>query len=210
MQYRITAADGVDYAALWLETQGLSETEALEYFAEHLSYVCRDAYVARANRPTVVLGVHQGSFEYVFDHYTSLESSGVVPYSSSEESRLVVACGRSTPRPRARDDFRLRGWVGPTQRMFGTRWDKGHYIAHSLGGAVDGIEANVFVQHPMAESDFPHQRKVLCWLRLPAPPIVPCMSDQRAVPPSVRAERLPGQPRKILEELQRLYTELRL
>lgn len=80
------------------------------------------------------------------DYDTSLELRGVVPYSSWEEGRLVVAYGRSAPRPRARDDSRLRGWVGPTQRMFGDRWDKGHYIAHSLGGAVHGVEANVFVQ----------------------------------------------------------------
>ena len=30
--------------------------------------------------------------------------------------------------------------------MFGKKWDKGHFIAHSIGGAVDGIEMNVFVQ----------------------------------------------------------------
>ena len=30
--------------------------------------------------------------------------------------------------------------------MFGPGWDKGHFIAHSIGGAVDGLEANVFVQ----------------------------------------------------------------
>jgi hypothetical protein len=40
----------------------------------------------------------------------------------------------------------LKGWVGPTERVLGKAWDKGHYIAHSLGGAVEGVEANVFVQ----------------------------------------------------------------
>ncbi|HET6993246.1 MAG TPA: hypothetical protein VFJ43_18065, partial [Bacteroidia bacterium] len=29
---------------------------------------------------------------------------------------------------------------------FGKQWDKGHFIAHTIGGAIDGIEANVFVQ----------------------------------------------------------------
>src|SRR5258708_33542122 len=30
--------------------------------------------------------------------------------------------------------------------MFGREWDKGHFIAHSIGGAVDGLETNVSVQ----------------------------------------------------------------
>jgi hypothetical protein len=72
MPTSLGAPDKVDYAAVWLETEGLSKTEAHEYFAAHLPYVCRDAYLARANRPTVVIGVRQGTFEYAFDHYTSL------------------------------------------------------------------------------------------------------------------------------------------
>ena len=67
-------------------------------------------------------------------------------YSAAQEDRLVVAFGRSAPGKRSRDDNRLRGWVGPTEKLFGPSDDKGHYIAHSIGGAVDGIEANVFVQ----------------------------------------------------------------
>ena len=41
---------------------------------------------------------------------------------------------------------RLKGWVGPTESIYGENWDKGHFIAHSIGGAVDGAEVNVFVQ----------------------------------------------------------------
>src|SRR6267154_6075918 len=36
--------------------------------------------------------------------------------------------------------------VGATETTFGRDWDKGHFIAHSIGGAVDRAEANVFVQ----------------------------------------------------------------
>ena len=138
--------DQLDYDALWAETTGLDFIEALGYFEQHLPYICRDAYQTRTRRPAVFLRVRHDTFEYVFDHYTSLEATGVVSYSKSEESRLVVAFGRSAPKKVSRDDYRLRGWVGPTERAFGREWDKGHYIAHSLGGAVEGVEANVFVQ----------------------------------------------------------------
>jgi len=136
----------LDYDALWRETEELSPEEAICHFEQHLPYICRDAYIAKSARPAVIVQIRHGSFEYVFDNYTSLEVSGDLPYSAMEESRLVLAFGRSAPQTRARDDYRLRGWVGPTEKAFGSRWDKGHYIAHSLGGAVDGLEANVFVQ----------------------------------------------------------------
>lgn len=87
-----------------------------------------------------------GTFEYIYDDYASLEAVGTVPYDPNAEARLVAALGRSEPRKAMRDDYRLKGWVGATERMFGRGWDKGHFIAHSIGGAVDGLEANVFIQ----------------------------------------------------------------
>jgi len=138
--------DSVNLTELCVEAGDLTVDENLGYFELHLPYLCRDAYLLRGQRPASVLQVRHGSFLYVFDHYTYLESIGEVAYDRSKESRLIVACGRSAPRGRARDDHQLRGWVGPTAKMFGASWDKGHYIGHALGGAVDGIEANVFVQ----------------------------------------------------------------
>jgi len=36
--------------------------------------------------------------------------------------------------------------VGATETTFGQEWDKGHFVAHSIGGAVDRAEVIVFVQ----------------------------------------------------------------
>jgi hypothetical protein len=69
-----------------------------------------------------------------------------VPIDPQVESRLVAVMGLSAPDKKARDDYRLRGWVGPTQKMYGPDWDKGHFVANSYGGAVDRLEINVFVQ----------------------------------------------------------------
>ena len=82
----------------------------------------------------------------MFDHYTMLEATGVVPYDAKSEGRLVAVSGRSTVRKGKRDDYRLKGWVGATEKTFGPGWDKGHFIAHAIGGAVDQAEVNVFVQ----------------------------------------------------------------
>ena len=135
-----------DYGPLVLEATGLAGEDLIRFWAEQLPYFCRDGYLARTLRPTEILRFHYETFGYVFDNYTLLEAQGIVPYSPFEEDRLIVACGRSKPGKRSRDDYRLRGWVGKTEHVFGKEWDKGHYIAHSLGGAVDGLESNVFVQ----------------------------------------------------------------
>ncbi|RIK76222.1 hypothetical protein DCC62_11795 [candidate division KSB1 bacterium] len=113
---------------------------------EELPHLWYDAYLKMTPRPTNVCRFTHGTFEYIFDDYGSLEAAGKAAYDRASESRLVAVLGRSNPIKRSRDDYRLRGWVGRTEESFGKEWDKGHFIAHSLGGAVDGIEANVFVQ----------------------------------------------------------------
>ena len=52
-----------------------------------------------------------------------------------EDSRLIVAYGRSALTSRPRDDYRLRGLIGPTNTARGPQWDKAHFIGHALGGA---------------------------------------------------------------------------
>jgi len=146
METGTTDIQAVDYGALLREAGGARGADLVEFMCRELPYACRDAYLATTSRPTEIVRIRYGTFEYVFDDYTSLEARGAVPYSEDEEGRLVVALGQSAPSNRQRDDYRLKEWVGPTERTFGKAWDKGHYFAHSLGGTVDGLEANVFVQ----------------------------------------------------------------
>ncbi len=136
----------IDYAEVVRQAGNLGYEEFISFLQERLPYVWRDAYLLLTPRPTEIVRFRHGTFEYIFDDYGSLEARGVVSSSKYEQARLVVAHGRSEPRPRRRDDSRLRGWAGHTEHNFGKAWDKGHFIAHSLGGTVDGVEANVFVQ----------------------------------------------------------------
>jgi len=117
-----------------------------EYLRRELPYVWRDAYLVMTPRQTNILVFPHGTFDYFYDDYASLEATGIVERDDVTEARLMAAVGTSSPSRRSRDDSRLRGWVGPTGRTFGDDWDKGHFIAHSIGGAVDGLEANVFLQ----------------------------------------------------------------
>lgn len=134
----------VDYTCLF-RTGANSELNISTTILE-LPWLWRDSYVSASSRPTSITRIQSGAFEYIYDYYSYLERTQVVAYNPRFEDRLVVAFGRSTPTPKRRDDYRLRGWVGPTEKTFSPRYDKGHFIAHSIGGAVDRSEINVFVQ----------------------------------------------------------------
>jgi hypothetical protein len=119
-----------------------------DYLRESLPHLWFDEYARMTPRSTNVMTFTHGTFDYFYDDLATLEATGVVPTDCVSESRLVAAVGFSRPNSvsRRQDDGRLRGWVGPTNKTFGAGWDKGHFIAHSIGGAVDGLEANIFLQ----------------------------------------------------------------
>jgi hypothetical protein len=136
----------VDYESLLKEAGAESYETAVSFLKERLPFAWRDAYLEMMPRETNIVRFQYGAFEYIYDDYASLEATGAVPYDPKMEARLIGVSGCSTPKETKRDDSRLRGWVGPTEKTFGPRWDKGHFIAHSIGGAVDQLEVNVFIQ----------------------------------------------------------------
>jgi hypothetical protein len=136
----------IDYVAFLQWAQNAPEQDVNAVLTEELPYAWRDAYLSMMPRATNIVRFRYGTFEYLYDDYATLEATGAVPYGPSIEARLVAACGFSAPQKKKRDDYRLKGWVGATERAFGSGWDKGHFIANSIGGAVDQAEVNVFVQ----------------------------------------------------------------
>ncbi|SIS41467.1 hypothetical protein [Insolitispirillum peregrinum] len=59
---------------------------------------------------------------------------------ASQEARVVGIFGLSCPPQDKRDANRMRGFLGPTAEVFGSSYDKGHFIAHSAGGdTLDSI-----------------------------------------------------------------------
>lgn len=75
--------------------------------------------------------IHQidiGSHAFLFD-FTSALGGGDL-----QEDRVVAAYGCSTAPADRRDASRMRGYLGPTAAIYGDGTDKGHFIAHSMGG----------------------------------------------------------------------------
>jgi hypothetical protein len=136
----------IDYESLLKESGADSYETVISFLREELPFVWRDAYLEIMPRETNIVRLQYGAFEYIYDDYASLEAIGAVPYDPKIEARLIGVSGCSAPKDAKRDDSRLKGWVGPTGKTFGPGWDKGHFMAHSIGGAVDQLEVNVFVQ----------------------------------------------------------------
>lgn len=120
--------------------------EIIDYLSDELPYLWTTEYMETCNRITDISRIAIGSFEYLFDDSVTLEAKGLIDVAEKIEARVVAAFGTSVRLNKPRDDYRLRGWIGPSNTAFGKEWDKGHYIAHCIGGAVDQAELNVFRQ----------------------------------------------------------------
>jgi len=142
----------LDYELILEEAGVCSSENLIGFLSEELPYIWRDAYLLMTPRAIEIVRMQRGSFEYIYDDYATVEATGAVPYSPDAEARLVGVLSWSAPKVEKRDDGRLRGWVGPTEKMFGREWDKGHFIAHSIGGAVDRRELQCICPASRAES----------------------------------------------------------
>jgi hypothetical protein len=123
-----------------------SGEDVARFLREELSYFWREQYGLMEARPSEIINFTYGNFDYIFDTYQQEEpydpSSGKIPI----EARLVAAIGKSSSNQTKRDDGRLKGLTLSAMPGPESQWDRGHYIAHSIGGTVDGNEANVFLQ----------------------------------------------------------------
>ena len=133
----------LDYSALLDEARLESPHNLAAHLRRHLPIIWRDSYVSAAGRPTNVVRFPARSFEYIFDIYSELEAAGEVAYDQTVEDRVVAVFGVSVPPREQRTGSRMRGWLGEPGELVGATRDKGHFIAHCIGG---GLDANVFSQ----------------------------------------------------------------
>ena len=61
----------------------------------------------------------------------------------------MAVLGTSARAEEMRDAGRIRGWEWPTEEFVGAERDKGHFMAHCIGG---GLDVNVFSQERLRKS----------------------------------------------------------
>lgn len=141
-QYRI---DYLNVLQSYQQTAQLTPVGALAALSNHWM----KAYKSLVGRQTSIYEIPHDGFCYMFDCEGSDHCDGLGPQPPLTMPRVVAAYGvsKQPSRVRGHDDRRMRGWVGPTQLVLGKGRDKGHFVAHSMGGAVDTVEVNVFAQN---------------------------------------------------------------
>lgn len=84
------------------------------------------------------------NFEYIYDLPIELVKRGVIDQKDAVEDRVVAAHGWSQSPSDGRSDSFMRPWPrGVAASLRPRGYDRGHFIAHSLGGSL-GI--NIFSQ----------------------------------------------------------------
>jgi len=153
----LPSRQALDYEAVLHEAPVESATSLVAYLRQHLPFKWRDLYVATLSRPTNIVRFPCRTFEYLFDIYSELEVTGEVPYDQTVEDRVVAVLGTSRSPDERRDATRMRGWLGETGELVGATRDKGHFIAHCIGGRLD---VNVFSQDRKLNRGWSPQGKV--------------------------------------------------
>ena len=141
-----SSSSKANYDELLENEDSMTYNELGLFLQKQLIKIWINEYEAQCMRLTDIGSMYNGSFEYIYDDCESLVRKGVI-HDDTIDSRMVAVTGTSSPKTSKRDDYRLKGWLGKTETVFGKEWDKGHFIAHSIGGAIDSIEINAFPQN---------------------------------------------------------------
>ena len=138
----------IDYAPYAAELELLGLPEPRSDFWHRLTSAWIAAYRKQTGRPINPTEMWSNGFGFLVDLEGADHGDGRGPQPPGVYIRTFAAYGLTKPRKTTRDkeDQRLRGWMGKTEQVRGAERDKGHFIAHSIGGAVVAGETNVFLQ----------------------------------------------------------------
>ena len=132
----------IDYEALCSLSPPTGIQGLVSFLREQLPQKWQDVYAATTSHATNIVRYEFRTFTYLFDQYSGLEAMGGVPFDQTIQDRVVGVLGTSAPARRARTG-RRRSWGDPPEELVGSERDRGHFMAHAIGG---GLEVNVFSQ----------------------------------------------------------------
>jgi hypothetical protein len=139
----VPPAYALDYEALLSALRAESLVNLFLVLHEELPSKWRHLYESAVERPSNIVQLQHGTFEYLYDLYSGLEAIGEVPYDQTVEDRVVAVFGTSADPREDREGHQARAWHGEQNDLLGANRDKGHFIARCIGG---GFNLNVFSQ----------------------------------------------------------------
>ncbi len=140
------SANPINYRTIIAEAQ-----ESHTNLGAHLEKALPSAWVKAYKRLSGPLHnihrIHVGGFEFLFDLTDDLVQKGLAVAGSIAPDRLVAVHGHSNQSIAGRDRSRIQGFprgaVLYTGASLRGRYDRGHFMAHSIGG---GLDINLFPQ----------------------------------------------------------------
>jgi hypothetical protein len=112
-------------------------TDAARRFGAAISALWSEQYAAMTPWTPDVVEIELGSLTYLFDLAPSQGDR------DGATDRVVGVWGRPTRPAGLRDTGRQRGFIPNPPGWSGAGYDRGHFVAHSLGG---GMDINLFPQ----------------------------------------------------------------
>ena len=86
----------MDYNAILDRATHHSIEAKISFLLKELPHLWRNEYQEMSKREVSLVRIRHSSFEYIYDNYSYLEATGVIPYSLVED-RLVGVLGLSAP-----------------------------------------------------------------------------------------------------------------
>ena len=133
----------IDYRRLGRSARAGSIYELIADLRLRLPRLWQRAYKAAASHTPNIVHAEYGTFDYICDSYSGLEAMGEVAIDQRVRDRIVGVLGMSLPMRRRRRGSLPKDWVEHPEEVDSSGRDKGHFIAHAIGG---GLDMNVFSQ----------------------------------------------------------------
>lgn len=134
-----------DYNLLITEFNVKNTEDLYKVFWEVIAYDWIDAYEKMGIHGTITLQRFWG-YTFIIDDGNQLRDHSKPLEKEILEARVVAGFGISTQSPMKGNRKKMRTWLGKTSEVFspyGLNYDKGHFLAHAIGGPID---VNLFPQ----------------------------------------------------------------
>jgi len=133
----------IDYGRLRRSARAGSVYQLIADLRLRLPTQWQRVYTAAASHSPNLIHVEYGTFDYICDSYSGMEARGEVAFDQRVRDRVVGVLGISLPMRCRRRSSLPKDWVEHPEEVDSSRRDKGHFIAHAIGG---GLDMNVFSQ----------------------------------------------------------------
>ena len=133
----------IDYRMLYRAASADSVWDLIAHLRSRFPVQWQRVYAATASHVPNIAQVEYGTFDYICDSYSSMEALGEVAFDQRVRDRVVGVLGISLLMRCRRRGSMPKGWVEHPEEIDSSGRDKGHFIAHAIGG---GLDMNVFSQ----------------------------------------------------------------